>query len=104
MSSLASFSAKPWEEYPAPDLLYMPRGMIGAEERRLLYWLAAEYYSGSGVVVDAGAYLGASAFALAMGLAASRHAAAAHAVVHSYDRFVATDDYVRDDISRTFFP
>lgn len=104
MSSVDGLSAKPWEGYPAPDQLYMPRGMIGAEERRMLYWLAAEYYSGAGVVVDAGAYLGASAFALAMGLAESRHAAAAQAVVHSYDRFVATDDYVRNDITSTFFP
>ena len=39
-----------------------------------------------------------------MGLAASCHAAVPHAVVHSYDRFVATDDYVRDDITSTFFP
>jgi len=104
MSNVASLSTKPWEGYPAPDLLYVPRGMIGGEERRMLYWLAAEYYSGAGVVVDAGAYLGASAFALAMGLAGSRHAATPHAVVHSYDRFVATDDYVRNDITNNFFP
>jgi hypothetical protein len=104
MSSVASLSAKPWEGYPAPHQLAMPRGMIGAEERRMLYWLAAEYYSGAGVVVDAGAYLGASAFALATGLAESRHAAAAYAVVHSYDRFVAADDYVRNDITNNFFP
>ena len=52
----------------------MPHGMVGFEERRMLYWLGAEHYSGAGVIVDAGAYLGASAFALSAGLAKSRHA------------------------------
>ena len=104
MNSLATLSAKPWEGYPVPDRIYMPRGMIGFEELRMLYWLAAEHYSGAGVIVDAGAYLGASAFALASGLAQSRYADAPHAVVHSYDRFVADDDYVQNDISLRFFP
>lgn len=70
----------------------------------MLYWLAAEHYSGAGVIVDAGAYLGASAFALASGLAQSRHADAPLAKIHSYDRFVADDDYVQNDISQRFFP
>ncbi len=103
-NGLATLSAKPWENYPVPEHVYLPRGMIGFEERRMLYWLAAEYYEGAGVVVDAGAYLGASAFALAAGLAHSRHRASRQATVHCYDRFVASDDYVRDDISRGFYP
>ena len=104
MASLTALSAKPWEGYPVPDRIYMPHGMIGFEERRMLYWLGAEHYSGAGVIVDAGAYLGASAFALASGLAQSRHAGATHAVVHSYDRFVADDDYIQNDISQRFHP
>jgi hypothetical protein len=104
MASLTALSAKPWEGYPVPDRIYLPHGMIGFEERRMLYWLGAEHYSGSGVIVDAGAYLGASAFALASGLARSRHAGATHALVHSYDRFVADDDYIRNDISQRFHP
>ncbi|HEV2187201.1 MAG TPA: hypothetical protein VGR70_08330 [Stellaceae bacterium] len=103
-SNLATLSAKPWENYPIPEHVFLPRGMIGFEERRMLYWLAAEYYGGAGVVVDAGAYLGASSFALAAGLAHSRHRASQHATVHAYDRFVASDDYVRDDISLNFSP
>jgi hypothetical protein len=104
MASLTALSAKPWEGYPVPDRVYMPRGMIGFEERRMLYWLGAEHYSGAGVIVDAGAYLGASAVALASGLAQSPHANAPHAVVHSYDRFVADDHYVQNDISLRFYP
>jgi hypothetical protein len=103
-STLAGLSAKPWEGYPVSDRIFMPRGMIGFEERRMLYWLAAEHYSGAGVIVDAGAYLGASAVALASGLAQSSYANSPHAVVHSYDRFVANDDYVQSDISQHFFP
>ena len=104
MASLAVLSAKPWEGYPVPDRIYMPHGMVGFEERRMLYWLGAEHYSGAGIVVDAGGYLGASAFALGAGLAQSQHAAAPRAVVHSYDRFVADDGYIRNDISRRLYP
>ena len=57
MASLAVLSAKPWEGYPVPDRIYMPHGMVGFEERRMLYWLGAEQSSGAGTVVDAGAYL-----------------------------------------------
>ncbi len=70
----------------------------------MLYWLAAEYYSGAGVVVDAGAYLGGSAFMLAAGLTKSRQAASPRAIIHSYDRFIATDGYVRNHISSSYFP
>jgi hypothetical protein len=103
-AALAALSAKPWDGYPVPDQIYMPHGMIGFEERRMLYWLGAEHYSGAGVIVDAGAYLGASAFALSAGLAKSRHAHASQAVIHCYDRFVADDEYIRQDISLRLYP
>jgi hypothetical protein len=104
MSGLTALSGKPWDRVPTHEEVYLPRGMLGFEERRMLYWLAAEYYSGAGTIVDAGAYLGASAFALASGLAASENAGAQHAIVHSYDCFIAEDDYVYQDIARGFYP
>ena len=103
-TALAALSAKPWDGYPVPDQIYVPHGMVGFEERRMLYWLGAEHYSAAGVIVDAGAYLGASAFALSAGLAKSRHASSRHAVVHSYDRFIADDEYIQLDISQRLYP
>ena len=43
-------------------------GMIAAQERNLLYTLAANHYSGTGCIVDAGTFLGASTIAFGYGL------------------------------------
>lgn len=45
----------------------MPSKM-SPEENTFLYWLARSYYSGRGVIVDAGVLLGASTMAFGMGL------------------------------------
>jgi hypothetical protein len=42
--------------------------MLSEQERRLLYWLASNRYSGVGAIVDAGCFLGGSTLALAEGL------------------------------------
>jgi hypothetical protein len=43
-------------------------GMISLQERRLLYGLAKDRYRGQGIIIDGGAFLGASAIAFAHGL------------------------------------
>src|SRR5690349_21477142 len=93
---------KPWNNNEPPSEIYYPRGMLGAEERRMLYWLTAHYYQAAGIVVDAGAFAGASAFCLAAGLAKSKFAHAVTARVSSYDLFRAQDQYVVDAISKDF--
>jgi len=42
--------------------------MLSDQERALLYWLARDYWSGSGRIIDAGCFLGGSTIALATGL------------------------------------
>ena len=42
--------------------------MTTMEEKALLYWCAKEFYTGSGVIIDAGVFLGGSTNALACGL------------------------------------
>jgi hypothetical protein len=67
---------------------------------RLLHCLARDYYSGKGVIVDGGAFLGGSTVALADGLRRNRrrsHAAAKP--IHSFDRF-EVEDWTRS----RFFP
>src|SRR5262245_59100379 len=100
MSTL-NLSSKPWLSAKIPREVTFPKGMLGVEERRMLYWLGRYYFSNRGTVVDAGAYAGASGFCLASGLAASNYVSPL-ACVHSYDWFVANDDTVADALSRDF--
>jgi hypothetical protein len=95
---------KPWNaaEGEIPADIYAPKGMIGPEERRCLYWLAKNTYSGRGAIVDAGAYLGASAYSLARGLSHNRSAKDGRSTIHSFDYFQVQDDYVLDSITRDF--
>ena len=51
-----------------PQTVLSHPGMISAQERNLLYTLAANHYSGSGCIIDAGIFLGASTMAFAHGL------------------------------------
>lgn len=51
-----------------PETVQSHVGMISMQERRLLYGLAKEFYTGKGVIVDAGTFLGASTVAFAQGL------------------------------------
>jgi hypothetical protein len=43
-------------------------GMISLQERQLLYRLAKDHYRGNGLIIDAGAFLGASTIAFGHGL------------------------------------
>ncbi len=43
--------------------------MISEDEKRYLYWLASKIYTGQGVIVEIGPWLGGSTFCLAAGLA-----------------------------------
>lgn len=79
-----------------------PVGMLGSEERLMLHWLTREGFSGRGQVIDAGAFVGASAFALASGLAERTSFLDPGVKVHSFDYFQAMDRYVIDDITQKF--
>jgi predicted O-methyltransferase YrrM len=65
--------------------------MLGSEERKLMYRLAKGDLTGSGAVVDLGAFCGASASIFCEGL--NRNARCAGVKVHSYDRFIADDPF-----------
>jgi organic radical activating enzyme len=93
-AALSAIRDKPWNTSTAPAKIYKPKGMIGPEERRALYWLAKNWITGRGAIVDAGAYIGASAFSLAVGLSANPNIARGQSVIHSFDYFRAIDDYV----------
>src|SRR5258707_497819 len=76
------------------------RTMLVADESRLLNHLAEDYYSGSGVIVDGGAFLGGSTVALADGLRRNprRRRLGAEKPIHSFDRFEV------EEYARVFYP
>ncbi|HBB87588.1 MAG TPA: hypothetical protein DC047_08235 [Blastocatellia bacterium] len=63
--------------------------MLIPDELRLLHYLAEERYTGEGVIVDAGCFLGGSTLALADGLRRNlqRRERLEQKLIHSYDRF-----------------
>ena len=65
-----------------PAVLSFP-SMMTLEEKALLFHLARDVFSGAGVIVDAGLFLGASTHAFCHGLRAGGRAT--QKVVHAYD-------------------
>ena len=94
-----SIDARPWLAPDAQAGSYA-LGLLGLEERKLLYELARHVYSGAGEVVELGAFCGASTCCLAAGLSANPKAAGRK--VHSYDRFVADEPYLVEFIRTQF--
>jgi hypothetical protein len=62
--------------------------MLTLEEMQLLYWLARDWYTGRGTLVDCGAWLGGSTSALCAGLADNPRVARKDGAVHAFDRFL----------------
>jgi len=99
--------SKPWNDsrWPTNEAIHGPKGMIGPEERGCYYWLARNWLSGQGCIVDAGCFVGASTFCFAAGAAdGGRRTVEGREVVHAYDYFKVVDQYVGDAISRDFRP
>jgi hypothetical protein len=67
--------------------------MLSYEERALLFGLARDCFTGQGLIVDAGVFVGGSTLALAAGLKAGRWAAPG--TIHSYERFTL-DEYGKE--------
>jgi hypothetical protein len=84
-------NAQPWRDVDAQAGSYAS-GMLGLDERKLLYHLARNIYTGEGAVVELGAFCGASTCCLATGLR-DNPLAAGHDL-HSYDRFIANEPYL----------
>jgi predicted O-methyltransferase YrrM len=92
-------NAKPWLAPNAQAGSYA-LGLLGLEERKLLYQLARHIYTGEGAVVELGAFCGASTCCLAAGLRDNPRATGHR--VHSYDRFIADEPYLVDFIRAQF--
>lgn len=82
-----------WRGDPVPAACANVPTMLVPDELRLLHHLAGNYYSGAGVIVDGGSFLGGSTVALADGLRRNprRHRAGDAKPIHSFDRFEVED-------------
>jgi len=92
-------NAKPWLAPDAHAGSYA-LGMLGLEERKLLYELVRNTYTGEGAVVELGAFCGASTCCLAAGLRDNPRAIGHR--VHSYDCFIANEPYLVEFIRTQF--
>jgi hypothetical protein len=86
LSGLAVLRARPWRSVELPDALATVPTMLWYPELQLLHWLARDYVTGAGQIVDGGSFLGGSTAALASGLAA-RSDGPWDAGIVSYDMF-----------------
>lgn len=76
----------PWDDpaFSVPPVVERVPAMLGPQEKRMLYWSAANAYEVEGLILDLGAFLGGSALCFA---AALRNRGFASPLIHSYDRF-----------------
>ncbi|HTW88567.1 MAG TPA: class I SAM-dependent methyltransferase [Candidatus Binataceae bacterium] len=92
-------ASKPWLASNAQAGSYA-LGMLGLEERKLLYHLSRDIYAGEGAVVDLGAFCGASTCCLAAGL--RDNSRCTNYRLHSYDSFVASEPYLVEFVRSQF--
>lgn len=94
------FIDKPWFSSPV-KLSPNPVGMLGLYESSLYYYLAKDIYSGSGVIIDSGSFLGRSAFFLGHGLLQNFNVHSKYKKIHCFDNFIVnpgdqtTIDYIQ---------
>ena len=89
----------PWYSIEQPADVLSGRGMIGDDERRLLYTLTKDYFSDSGRIIDGGAYLGSSSLALGLGL--KHRNFPKRKVIDAFDMFIMQEIFVHNYLDRS---
>lgn len=101
-STLSIFDERPWTR--PVQVEQAPIGMLGDAESALFYHLTQSYFRGEGTVIDAGSFLGKSAFYLATGMRDNPNVDASSHRVHCFDLFEvnhpSTIDYIRRTLGR----
>ncbi|QEN88737.1 hypothetical protein FZC33_21610 [Labrys sp. KNU-23] len=86
----------------------MPHGMLSKMEGAFLFYLCRDVYLGAGEIIDAGAFLGASAFCMAKGLERNDRITHKSGRLHSYDLFRVWQEegesveYMSDQLKKHF--
>lgn len=91
---------RPWQKSKIQFVSTGGQGMLRPVEGNMLYFLARDYYAGVGEIVDAGAFLGASARNLASGLKHNLRVKNKNNRIHSFDKFRADEKYIFNYITK----
>jgi predicted O-methyltransferase YrrM len=95
---------RPWFTRPV-GLPHEPAGMLGKRESMLCYYLAKEAFTGRGTIVDAGSFLGRSAYHFAQGLRANPRYVVGRNRIHCFDNFlvneIGTVQFILNDLKET---
>jgi hypothetical protein len=93
MGQPKQYGERQWRDVRLPHEVLAVPTMIGWDERKVLYSLARDTFSGQGVIVDAGAFVGGSTLVLGKGLAENVQARRP-GVIHSFDMFRILDEFM----------
>lgn len=89
---LTGLRQKPWYSVELPEVVSNAKGMIYADERRMLYTLARDYFTGVGQIIDGGAWVGASSLSLGFGLKDRGYQK--EPLIHAFDNFILDEGTV----------
>ena len=88
--SIEQIRSQPWlNSRPREAFERAQLSLLTMRERQMLFWLASEWYTGQGAIVDLGSFLGSSTVAFADGLR-MRDTTIGH--IHAYDLFRVSRD------------
>jgi len=89
-AKIESLRRLPWYSVDLPTEVMNGLGMIHPDERRLLYTLARDYFTGAGRIIDGGAFFGTSSLSLGFGLRDRGYQR--ERVIDAFDNFII-DEY-----------
>jgi hypothetical protein len=98
-AKIESLRRLPWYSVELPQEVDCGKGMIHPDERRMLYTLTRDYFSGAGRIIDGGAFLGTSSLALGFGLRDRGYKK--EPVIDSFDMFTLDPYGLEHYIDRT---
>jgi tetratricopeptide (TPR) repeat protein len=90
-----------------PGISESPAGMLGQHESLLCYYFAQQAFTGRGAIIDAGSFLGKSAFFMAQGLRANPNYIAGVHRISCFDNFLVNHSEdgaiacIQNDLRRT---
>jgi len=82
---------RPWRQLRSLPFAVDFPSMMRKEELLVLYSLSRDIFTGRGVIVDAGSFLGSSTKALGSGLRDNRRVEHKQKRIHSYDMFICNE-------------
>lgn len=103
MKKWSEFTPESYMSIEMPVDIFLARGMLSNGEVRALYAATRDFYTGAGEIIDAGAFAGLSAHCFAFGLNENENVNDKYNRIYSYDKFIASEEYIRQYIEAIFY-